>query len=104
MPSSTMIPCELSASSSSLADRIIPSEATPLSLAFFSFVPSGMTAPGCATATVCPAATFGAPHTIVAGSSPPKSTLQTFSRSASGCCSAESTRPITNPSVERTPT
>ena len=31
-------------------------------------VPSGITAPGRATATVCPAATFGAPHTIVAGS------------------------------------
>ncbi len=30
-------------------------------------MPSGITAPGRATATVCPAATFGAPQTIVRG-------------------------------------
>jgi hypothetical protein len=39
-------------------------DSTPRSLAFLSFVPSGMTAPGPATATVWPAATFGAPQTI----------------------------------------
>ena len=46
-------------------------------MAFLSFVPSGMTAPGRATATVWPAATFGAPQTICAGSSSPTSTVQT---------------------------
>ena len=47
-----------------------------------------MTAPGRATATVWPAATFGAPQTICDGVAPPMSTMQTLSRSASGCCSA----------------
>ena len=41
-----------------------------------------------------PAATLGAPQTIVCGSPRPTSTMQTLSRSASGCCSASSTRPI----------
>ncbi len=48
--------------------RIIPLERTPRSFASPSFDPSGMIAPGSATATVCPASTFGAPHTIVCGS------------------------------------
>jgi hypothetical protein len=72
-------------------------------LACPSFLPSGITAPGRATATVCPAATLGAPHTILAGCPSPRSTLHTFSRSASGCCSASSTRPTTKPSTEGTP-
>jgi hypothetical protein len=42
----------------------MPFDSTPLSLAVPSVVPSGITAPGFATATVCPAATFGAPQTI----------------------------------------
>src|ERR1700743_2002056 len=45
--------------SSSFSARIIPSEATPRSFAFFSLVPSGITAPGFATATVCPAQPVG---------------------------------------------
>ena len=57
------------------------------------------TAPGSATATVWPAATLGAPQTIVRGSSSPTSTSQTRSRSAFGCCSALSTRPTTKPSA-----
>ena len=40
-------------------------------------MPSGITAPGRATATVWPAATFGAPQTICAGSPSPTSTVQT---------------------------
>ena len=68
-----------------------------------SFVPSGMTAPGRATPTVCPAATFGAPQTICWGSPSPTSTMQTFSRSASGCCSALSTRPTTKFATSGTP-
>ena len=66
--SSTMIPsCSVPIASSSSA-RIIPLDSTPRSLALPSFDPSGMTAPGLATATVWPAATFGAPHTIWDGS------------------------------------
>ena len=38
---------------------------TPRSSARPSFVPPGITAPGSATGTVCPAATLGAPQTIV---------------------------------------
>ncbi len=38
-----------------------------------------------ATATVWPAPTWGAPQTIVRGPSSPTSTVQTRSRSASGC-------------------
>ena len=50
--SSTMIPlCSLPIASSSSA-RIIPPESTPRSLRLPSVVPSGMTAPGFATATV----------------------------------------------------
>ena len=61
-----------------------PAAATPRSFALPSFSPPGITAPGSATATVCPAATLGAPQTIV------RSVLadvdrQTRSRSASGC-------------------
>ena len=44
----------------------------------FSLVPSGITAPGLATATVWPAATFGAPQTIWLGSPSPTSTTQTM--------------------------
>ena len=53
-----------------------------------SLVPSGITAPGRATATVWPAATLGAPQTIWLGSPPPMSTMHTLSRSASGWRSA----------------
>ena len=45
--------------------RIIPSLTTPRSFAAPSVRPSGISAPGRATATVWPAATFGAPQTIV---------------------------------------
>ena len=63
--SSTMIPSWSVPIATSSSARIIPSDATPRSLAALSCVPSGMTAPGRATATVWPAATFGAPQTIV---------------------------------------
>ena len=90
-----MIPAWSSPSPSSSSARIIPLDSTPRSFALPSFVPSGITAPGSATATVWPAATFGAPQTIVRGSPAPTSTWQTVSRSASGCCSAASTLPTT---------
>src|ERR1044072_650152 len=82
--SSTMIPADSSAISSSAAERIIPEDLTPRSLASPSFAPPGIVAPGSATGTVCPAATLGAPQTIVRGSTSPVSTLQTLSLSASG--------------------
>ena len=83
--------------------RIMPSDGTPRSLARLSRVPSGITAPGWATATVWPAATLGAPQTIVATSPSPTATLHTLSRSASGCCSRSSTRPTTKFSSAVTP-
>ncbi len=88
--------------SSSASERIIPSDSTPLSFALFSFMPPGSTAPGRATGTSCPAATFGAPQTIVRSPSP-VSTAQTLRRSASGCGSTLLTRPTTNPSGEGAP-
>ena len=59
-----MIPaCSVPIATSSSA-RIIPWDSMPRSFALPSLVPSGITAPGLATATVWPAATLGAPHTI----------------------------------------
>jgi hypothetical protein len=101
--SSTMIPsCSVPIASSSSA-RIMPLDSCPRSFAFLSLAPSGITAPGRATATVCPAATFGAPQTICDGSPEPVSTRHTVSRSASGCCSARSTLPTTKCSSAVTP-
>jgi tRNA-binding EMAP/Myf-like protein len=48
-------------------------------------------------------AATGAPQTICDCSPPPRSTTQTFRRSASGCCCADSTRPTTKLSSSRTP-
>ena len=81
----------------------MPLDSTPRSFARLSFVPSGITAPGRATATVWPAATFGAPQTIWDGAPSPVSTLQTVSRSASGWRSALSTLPTTKCSSAVTP-
>ena len=88
---------------SSSSARIIPWDSTPRSLERFSRAPSGITAPGSATATVWPAATLGAPQTICATSPSPVETRQTDSRSASGCCSRSSTRPTTKLSSAVTP-
>ena len=86
--SSTQIPASFgsSPSASSRREQIIPSrhDAAQLRLAR-SAVPSGSRAPGSATATFWPAATFGAPHTIVRGAPSPTSTRHTESRSAFGC-------------------
>ncbi len=81
-------------SSSSRSESIIPSDTWPRSLALRSTVPSGKTAPGKATATVSPAAKLVAPHTICRGSPSPTSTVHSESRSASGCLSRVTTRPI----------
>ncbi len=50
--SSTMIPSDSSATSSSAAERIIPSEVTPRSFARLILNPPGIVAPGRTTATV----------------------------------------------------
>ena len=63
-----MIPSLSEPSWTSVSDRIIPSDSTPRSFALPRRVPSGSTAPGSATITAWPAATFGAPHTIVRSS------------------------------------
>ena len=99
---STRIPSWPSPSSSSFSEQIIPLDSTPRSFACLIFIPPGITAPGRATTTVCPAATFGAPQTIVRAPSP-ASTWQTFSRSASGCFETSCTFPITKPSAEGGP-
>ena len=64
-PPRTMIPSWSSPIPTSSSARIIPCDSTPRSFALPSVEPSGITAPGSATATLCPAATFGAPQTIV---------------------------------------
>ena len=92
--SSTAIPSDSSPICISVSERIIPFDSIPLSFAFFSLSPVGSTAPGRATATVWPAATLGAPQTIVRISSP-VSTSQTRSLSASGWSATASTRPTT---------
>src|SRR3954452_20134945 len=103
-----MIPWLSLPSSTSVSERIIPSDSTPRSFARPRRVPSGSTAPGSATSTVSPGATFRAPHTIVRMSEPASCTLQTRRRSASGCCSALITLPIRKkpalPSPDGTPT
>ncbi len=97
------MPAASSPISSSASERIIPLDSTPRSFALPSLVPSGITAPGSATGTVWPAATFGAPQTIVRVPSP-ASTSQTLSLSASGCFSTDSTLPTTKASGEGAPT
>ena len=83
--------------------RIIPLDFTPRSFASPSFEPSGMIAPGRATATVWPAATLGAPQTMVRSEPDPSSTTHTVSRSASGWGDTEITFPTTKPDDSPTP-
>ena len=90
---SRMMPSCSAESSSSRSESIIPSETWPRSFALRSTVPSGSTAPGSATATVSPAWKLVAPQTIWRGSPSPTSTVQSESRSASGCLSRVTTLP-----------
>ena len=55
----------------------MPKDGTPRNLAFLIFMPSGMVVPTRATGTFCPAATLGAPQTMVRISAWPASTVQT---------------------------
>ena len=59
------MPSLFGASPSSSSEQIIPEDFTPRSLASLMTIPLGMTAPGKATGTVWPAATLGAPQTMV---------------------------------------
>ena len=93
----TIIPSWLSLSPSSSSAQIIPRDSTPRILAFLICMPLGSVQPGSATATVCPAATLGAPQTMVL-TSVPTSTSQTVRRSAFSWGWQELTRPITIPS------
>ena len=99
---STMIPsCEFPTPISSSA-HIIPSDSTPriLERLILKLSPSGeyRVVPTVATTTVCPAATFGAPHTICTGfCGSPRSTVVMCRWSLSGWISQVSTLPITMP-------
>ena len=95
--SSTTMPSWLSPSPSSSSAQSIPSDATPRILAFLICMPLGSVVPGRATATVCPAATLGAPQTMVL-TLVPTSTWQTVRRSAFSCGQQVLTRPMTTPS------
>ena len=102
LPGRTQIPCDSSLSPSSRSEQIIPCDSTPRILVLRSFVPSGRRLPTCATATRCPAATFGAPQTIERRAVP-MSTVQRLSRSASGCRATSSTLPTTIPGSKDAP-
>ena len=88
-----------------VSERIMPSESTPRSLAVPSLRPVGHHAPRACHGDGLPGGHIrraahdrGRP---VAGS--PRSTVHTFSRSASGWCSALSTLPTTKCSADGTP-
>ena len=59
------------------------------------FLP-GMNEPGGENTPIIPARALGAPQTTCTGSPLPVSTMHTRSRSAFGCCSAETTRAMVN--------
>ena len=73
----------------------MPNDSTPRSFAFLSFVPSGSRPPIRANAVERPSRAFGAPQTTCRGSASPASTVQTRSRSASGCWRVATIRPTT---------
>ena len=83
----------------------MPDDSTPRSVTFerTNGLPAGScwffgtVAPTSPTGTFCPAATFGAPHTICSTSFP-TFTRQTVRRSAFGCFCVSSTSPTTKPS------
>src|SRR5579883_147023 len=86
---------------SSASEQIIPSEATPRSLAGLILSPSsdtfGKNVPSVATGTKRPALTLAAPQTIVEGAAAPISTWQTLRRSAFGWGWRSITLPTTTP-------
>ena len=82
---------------SSFAEQSMPWLSTPRIFARLILKPPGSTAPSVAHGATMPACTFGAPQTICSMSGCPISTVQTRSRSASGCGVTAVTRPITTP-------
>ena len=102
-----MIPAWSCPISSSRSERIIPWEGSPRSLRSSIWRPPGIVAPGSTTATVAPGPKFQAPQTIESGSRSPTSTFVSWSLSAFGCLSAESTFPTRKrerlPSTSGTP-
>src|ERR1700722_2160071 len=79
----------------------MPFDSTPrmTPLASVSFLP-GIYVPTGEKTLFMPVRAFGAPQTTCTGS-PPASTMQTFSRSALGCCFASMTEATTKPSYLR---
>jgi hypothetical protein len=71
---STQMPALSLARPISVSEQIMPSETSPRIFDFCSLPMPGSVLPGSATATVCPAATLLAPHTIGSGSACPTST------------------------------
>ena len=100
---SSMMPSWSSEICSSAAEHSMPRLSTPLIVPTPSvmFLP-GMKVPGGENTLTRPARAFGAPQTTCTGAPrpcsffAPVSTMQTRSRSAFGCCSAEITRAIEN--------
>jgi hypothetical protein len=94
--SRTRIPACSSDRPSSRAEQSIPLDSTPRSFAFLISMP-GSFAPTSAHGTFCPAATFGAPQTMVSVSPVPASTSVTRSLSALGWGATLFTYPTTMP-------
>ena len=82
--------------------QIIPSDTSPRILAFWmvkgSLPGMWMVVPTVAIITFCPAATLGAPHTMLLGWLSPMFTVVRDNLSALGCLVQVSTSPTTNPS------
>src|ERR1700722_15680895 len=97
----SITPSWSSLSSSSAAEHSMPFDSTPrmTPLASVSFLP-GIYVPTAENTPFMPVRAFGAPQTTCTGPWP-ASTMQTFSRSAGGCCLASSTEATTKPSYLR---
>src|ERR1700722_20291955 len=97
----SITPSWSSLSSSSAAEQSMPFDSTPrmTPLARVSFLP-GIYVPTGENTLFMPVRALGAPQTTCTGP-PPASTMQTFSRSALGCCLASITEATTKPSYFR---
>src|SRR5215470_14097490 len=94
---SSMMPSWSSEIISSASDTSMPRLSTPRMVPTPSvmFLP-GMKVPGGENTPIRSARAFGAPHTTWIGLPSPVSTMHTRSRSAFGCCTAETTRAMVN--------
>ena len=91
-------PLSSSPNCNSVCEQSMPKDSTPRSLAFLILKSPGNFAPITAKGTLMPTRALGAPQTTFAWASPP-TTLQTFSLSASGCCSTLIISPTTTPEI-----